>query len=139
MQLSKVRCSGAEQIASLFEPFSCSYVRLDEMLQQFKRAAAVGHDVTEIVAEALNQSKNFLTSLQDLRAQVLRDWELDAHTSRSAFGEFISNAQTAVHSLVESFRHGAENVSEHMEKLKQGSKWGETGILCAVAYEGLGN
>lgn len=88
-------------------------------MQQFKRAAAVGSDVTETVAEALKQSKDFLSSLQNLQARVLVDWEVETEKSRFAFGEIINNVQAAVHSMIETFRQDSEAASGNMEKLKQ--------------------
>lgn len=89
------------------------------MLEQFKKAAAVGNGVTQTVAEALNQSKVFISSLQNLQAQVLRNWETETENSRSALGQLILNVQTAVHSMIESFRQDAEDASSHMDRLKQ--------------------
>ncbi|RDI76503.1 hypothetical protein Vi05172_g13514 [Venturia inaequalis] len=90
-----------------------------EILQQFKKAAAVGNDVTETVADALKQSKDFLSSLQNLQARVLVDWEIEAEKSRFALGEIVNNIQTAVHSMIEKFRQEAEDASGKMGKLKQ--------------------
>jgi hypothetical protein len=88
-------------------------------LEQYKQAAMVGKDVTQNVAEAVQQSKQFLSSLQNLQAQVLRDWEAEAENSRSAFGHLVLDVQTAVHNMIETFRQGAEDASGHMEKLRQ--------------------
>jgi hypothetical protein len=85
------------------------------MLEQFKKAAAVGNDVTQTVAKALNQSKVYISSLQNLHAQVLRDWERDTENSRSALGQVLRNVQTAVHSMIESWGQDAKDASSHMD------------------------
>jgi hypothetical protein len=92
-------------------------------LEQFKKAAVVGNEVTQTVADALDQSKVFISSFQNLQAQVLREWEAEIETSRSALGHLILNVQTTVHSMIESFRQGAENASKHMGQLKQVREW----------------
>lgn len=79
----------------------------------------MGNGVTQTVAEALKQSKDFEVSLRNLRAQVLRDWETETEKSRSALGHLILDVQTAVYSMIESFRQGAEGASSHMDRLKQ--------------------
>lgn len=50
---------------------------------------------------------------------MLVDWEVETEKSRFALGEIISNVQTAVHSMIETFRQDAEDASGKMEKLKQ--------------------
>jgi len=92
---------------------------LDEILEQYKQAAVVGNDVTQTVAEAVKQSKDFISSLQNIQVQVLREWEAEAENSRSALGSLVLNIQTAVHSMIDSFRRDAEDASSHMDKLKQ--------------------
>ncbi|TID20642.1 hypothetical protein E6O75_ATG05406 [Venturia nashicola] len=90
-----------------------------EILQQFKQAAAVGNEVTETVAESLKQSTEFLSSLQNLQARVLVDWEIEAEKSRFSLSEIVSNVQTAIHSMIEKFRQDADDASGKMGKLKQ--------------------
>ncbi|QDS72305.1 hypothetical protein FKW77_007442 [Venturia effusa] len=89
-----------------------------EILRQFKEAAIVGNDVTETVANTLRQSKDFLSSLQNLQARVLADWEAETIKTRFALGETISNIQATVHSMIETFRQDADDASGSMEKLK---------------------
>jgi hypothetical protein len=92
---------------------------IDEILEIFKNAVAVGSDATETVAAAIVQANVFISSLQSLHAQVIQDQEAEWKRYREAQGQLLLNLRNSVFDMIKSFRQGADAASESVSKLKE--------------------
>jgi hypothetical protein len=91
----------------------------DEILEQFKNAAAVGNDVTAAMAESLAQSISFVSSLRVLQAQVVREQEEELNRSREVQGQFLLQLRNSIFGMIKSFQQRTDNAVESVSKLKR--------------------
>ncbi|KAF2418265.1 hypothetical protein EJ08DRAFT_65038 [Tothia fuscella] len=98
---------------------SRSAIEKDKILEQFKKAAAVGSDVTEALADSYAKSQAFASSLQNLQARVRQEQELEWERTRETNTQFLLKLQNSVYGMIRSFQQGTDAASESIFKLKE--------------------